>query len=60
MHSGLSRTLRQLYQNPYFVVPEVVNLKCYLLNNLSHVVETTPTSHRFRGSRYTLAAKTEL
>ena len=59
-HSGPSRPLRQLYQKPYSDVAEVVNLKCYLLNNLGRVVETTPTSHRFRGSRYTLATKTEL
>ena len=59
-HSGLSRPLRQLYQNPYFFVSEVVNLKCYLLNNLGHVVKTTPTYHRFGGSRYTLTAKREL
>ena len=57
---GNSRPLRQLYQKPYSVVPEVVNLKCYLLNNLSHVVEVTPTSRRFEGSRYTLTTKREL
>ena len=60
MHSGPSRPLRQLYQNPYCVVSEVVNLKCYLLSNLGHVVKTTPIYHRFGGSRYTLIAKREL
>jgi len=59
MHNGLSRPLRRLHQKPYSVVPEVVNLKCYLLNSLDHVVEATPTNRRFGGSRYTLATKSE-